>query len=56
MDNPSMIMIVSMYNLTKNISMEIHDRSEWLPIYLYENSRRSSPKESVPDLIGSIFI
>ena len=51
-----MIMIVSGYTMDWKSSMENPDRSEGVPNYLCENTRRSSPKESVPDTSGLIFI
>ena len=36
--------------------MENHDRSEWLPTCLCENPKRSSPKESVPDLSNLVVV
>ena len=42
------IIIVSGFTLARRRSTEKPDRSEWVPTSLYENPRRSSPKESVP--------
>ena len=50
------IMIVSGYTLARKSSTAKPDRSEWVPNSLWEDPRRSSPKESVPDLSDLVVI
>ena len=50
MDHLPIIMIVYEYTMARKGYMEPTDCSEWVITYLYENTIRSSPKESVPDL------
>ena len=56
MEHLPMIMIVSEYTLARKSSMEKSDQSEWVPTYFWENPRRSSPKDSVPDLSNLVVI
>ena len=51
-----MIIIVSGYTHTRNISVENNGRREWVPTYLCEKPRRYSLKESVTDLSNFIVI
>ena len=50
LDHLPTIMIVYGYTPDRKISMENIDRSKWFTTSLCENTRRSSPKERVPDL------
>ena len=54
MDHYLMIMIVSRYTLARKSSVVKPFWSEWVPIYLQENLRQSSPKEHFPDPIDFI--
>ena len=56
LDHLPIIMIVSGYTLARKISIEKPYRSKWGPTSLWENPRRSSPKESVPDLSDLVVI
>ena len=51
-----MIMIVYEYTIDSKSSMENPDWSELVPTYLCDNPRRSSQKESVPDLKFFIIV
>ena len=50
MDHLPMIIIVSGYNMDRKRSMANNEWSKWVTTYLCENPRRSSQKESVPDI------
>ena len=56
LDYCPMIMIVSGYTLARNSSMGKPNRSDWVPTSFLDNQRRSSPKESVPDLCSLVVI
>ena len=51
MDHIPIIMIVYGYTMDSKSSMDNPDQSELVPTYFCENTRRSSQKESVTDLI-----
>ena len=51
-----MIIIVSVYTLSRKISIANPDHSEWLTTSLCENPRRSSPINIFPDLDVLIVI
>ena len=52
----TVIMVVYGYTLDRKMSMENTDQREWNPTYLWDNMRRSYPKESVPYLRYLIVI
>ena len=51
-----MIMIVYGYTLSMKISTENTDKKEWVTTSFCENPRRSSLKESIPELNDLIVI
>ena len=56
LDHLLMIMIVYGYTLSMKISTENTDKKEWVTTSFCENPRRSSLKESIPELNDLIVI